>query len=206
MRKLFLASIAAKTLDYLKEILSKDPKECKVIFIPTAADLYEDKSFVEEDRKKLVELGYKVEDFDIKGKDEKQLLEKFKFIDIIFIAGGNTFYLLEKVKESGFNNIIKELLDKGIVYVGSSAGAVIAGPSIEPIRLLDHPEKAPNLKSFEGLNIVDFVPLPHFDNEKYGPKCEKVMEEYKEKFKLLPIKDLQAAIVEDNEVRFVGMG
>ncbi len=201
--KLFLASIAAETLEYLEEILPKKPKECKVIFIPTAADPYEDKSFVEKDRKKLVELGYNIEDFDIKNKDENKLLKKFNDIDAIFVAGGNSFYLLEKMQESGFDKIIKDLIGEGMVYVGSSAGAVVVGPSIEPIKSLDDPSKALNLKSFTGLNLVDFVPLPHFDNEKYGPICKKAMEEYKDKFKILPIKDQQAAIVEDNSVRMV---
>ena len=201
--KLFLASIAAETIRHLKELLDKEPKECNIVFIPTAADLHKDKSFVEKDRKKLVELGYKIDDYDIKGKDENQLLEKFGVADVIFVAGGNSFYLLEKAKESGFDKIIKEVLDKGIVYVGSSAGAVIAGPNIEPIKYLDDPAKAPNLKSFTGLNLVNFIPLPHFDNPKYESKCKKIMDEYKDKLELLPIKDTQAAIVEDGALRFV---
>ena len=37
-------------------------------------------------------------------------------IDVIFIAGGNTFYLLEKVVESGFFELVKELVGKGVIY------------------------------------------------------------------------------------------
>jgi len=202
--KLFLASIAAETAGYLKGLLNKEPKDCKVVFIPTAADPYDDKSFVEKDREALVNLGYNVEDYDIKDKDETQLLEKLGTADVVFIAGGNSFYLLEKVQESGFNKVIKELVDKGTVYVGSSAGAIIVGPNIEPIKSLDDPTKAPNLKSLAGLNFVDFIPLPHFDNEKYGPKCKKVIEKYGNKFKLVPIGDQQAVIVENDSVRMVG--
>ena len=202
--KLLLTSVAAETLDYLKELTSKKPEECKVIFIPTAADPYKDKGFVDKDRKKLVELGYNVEDFDLKGKDKNQLLDKFKDSDIIFIAGGNTFYLLYYIKKSGFDKIVRKLLDNGKVYVGSSAGAIITGPSIEPIKLMDNPEKAQNLKSFEALNLVDFILLPHMDSEKYGPKCKKAIKEYGDKFKFLPIKDKQAVIVKDDSVRVVG--
>ena len=201
--KLFLSSIAAETLDFLEDLLDKDPKECNVVFIATAADPYEDKSFVDKDRKKLIGLGYNVEDFDIKEKDEKEVFEKVSNFDVIFVAGGNSFYLLEKVKQSGFDNVVKELFDKGIIYVGSSAGAVILGPTLEPIKSLDDPTKAQNLESFSGLNLVKFVPLPHFDNASFGPKCKKVMEDYKDKFELLPINDKQAAIVEDGKVRFV---
>lgn len=202
--KLFLSSIAAETLPYLRELLNKDPKRSKVIFIATAADVYDDKKFVERDRKKLVELGYKVEDYDIKGKEVGKILKKLKDTDVIFVAGGNPFYLLEQARKTGFDQAVKKLYDEEIIYVGSSAGAVILGPSLEPIKSLDDPSKGPNLKSFLGLNLIPFVPLPHFDNKKYRPACEKIIRRYKTKFKFLPIGDRQAVIVEGRGVRLVG--
>lgn len=48
MKKLFLTSFK---LDRFLEFVGKDPKTITIGFIPTAADIYEDKWFVEKDRK-----------------------------------------------------------------------------------------------------------------------------------------------------------
>ena len=204
MKKLFLASIVSNTIEKLIEILPKPPDKLTVAFIPTAADLYEDKSFVVEDRNKLKEKGFNVKDVDIKEKTKQELAEELKDVDIIFVAGGNTFYLLEKAKESGFGEITKELVQKGIIYVGSSAGATFVCPTIEPIKTLDDPSKALLLKSFEGLNLVDFVVLPHFGKEKYKSKYESIIREYSDKgYKLITLTDDQAVVVEGDEYKIV---
>jgi len=130
MKKLFLASVVANTIEKFIEILLKSPDKLKVAFIPTAADPYKDKWFIEEDRNKLKEKGFNVKDVDIKGKTEQELLQELKDTDIIFVAGGNTFYLLEKARESGFERIEKEFVEKGVIYVGSSAGATLVGLKI----------------------------------------------------------------------------
>jgi len=197
MKKLFLASIVSNTIEKLIEILPGSSDKLAVAFIPTAADPYEDKWFVDEDRDKLKEKGFNVKDVDIKGKTEQELLEELKDVDIIFVAGGNTFYLLEKSRESGFDKIVKELIQKGVIYVGSSAGATLAGPDIEPIKTLDDPSKAPSLKSFNGLNLVDFIILPHFEEKNRKEYGEIIRENSEKGYKLIILTDNQAVVVED---------
>lgn len=204
MKKLFLASVVANTIDKLIGTLDELPDKLTVAFIPTAADPYEDKWFVDEDRNKLKEKGFNVKDVDIKGKTEQELLQELKDADIIFVAGGNTFYLLEKARESGFDKTAKEFVEKGVIYVGSSAGATLAGPNIEPVKPFDNPAEAPGLKSFEGLNLVDFIILPHFGEEKYKQKYEEIVREYSEKgYKLITLTDNQAVIVEGHKYKIV---
>ena len=203
MKKLFLASIVSNTIEKLIEILPESPDKLAVAFIPTAADPYKDKWFVDEDRNKLKEKGFSVKDVDINGKTEQELLEELKDADIIFVAGGNTFYLLEKARESGFDKIVKELVQKGVIYVGSSAGATLAGPNIEPVKPFDDPSEAPSLKSFDGLNLVDFIILPHFE-EKNKKEYGEIIREYSEKgYKLITLTDNQAVVVEDEEFKIV---
>ncbi|PJB17762.1 hypothetical protein CO116_00520 [Candidatus Falkowbacteria bacterium CG_4_9_14_3_um_filter_38_19] len=203
MKKLFLASIVSNTIEKLIEILPGSSDKLAVAFIPTAADPYEDKWFVDEDRDKLKEKGFNVKDVDIKGKTEQELLEELKDVDIIFVAGGNTFYLLEKSRESGFDKIVKELIQKGVIYVGSSAGATLAGPDIEPIKTLDDPSKAPSLKSFNGLNLVDFIILPHFEEKNRKEYGEIIRENSEKGYKLIILTDNQAVVVEDEEFKIV---
>ncbi len=200
MNRLFLTSVK---LEHLVNMVD-DPNKTNIAFIPTAADPYDDKWFIEADRKKLKELGFSVIEVDLKNKTKEELFNILKDMDVVYVAGGNSFYLLEKVKESGFDDVIKRLLDKGVVYAGSSAGAVIACQTIEPIKLLDDPSKAPNLKSYQGLGLVDFIVLPHYGKEKYQEKFSKIISDYGEKnFKFVPITDEQSIVVENNNYKII---
>lgn len=201
MQKLFLTSIK---IDKLLDIIPKSPKELKVAFIPTAADPYVDKWFAEADRKKLIEFGFKLIEVDLKNKDEDQLKDILSDADIVYFTGGNSFYLLDKVRKSGFDKILPSLLDKGVIYAGSSAGAVIAGATIEPIKYLDDPSIVPELESFEALGLVDFAIIPHYGKEKYKEKHEKTMSEFGGgKLKLVTLTDEQSIIVENDEYKIV---
>lgn len=202
MKKLFLASVASLTLEKLTEHLT-DVGKMTVAFIPTAADPYKKRSFVEDDRKKLIESGFNVIDIDLKGKTGDILFNEMKEADIIFVAGGNTFYLLEKVNKSGFDKVVKKLVKNGTIYIGSSAGAIITCPTIEHVKTLDDPMKAPELGSFRGLCLVDFLIFPHFDDEKHKEKYDKVMDEYGEKFNIVTLTDVQAIMVTDDEFHIV---
>ena len=93
MRRLLLTSkfdvVGEKLLSLVPSSRGK-----KVAFIHTAADVYDTRPWMEVERAKLVELGFDVEDYDIKGKDEEHIRAELKNVDIIFVAGGNCFYLL----------------------------------------------------------------------------------------------------------------
>lgn len=163
MQRLALSSIDVLSFRYLTD---KSFQELKVAFIPTAANVYEDKWFVERDREILQQAGVHYIEFDIAGKTKNEVRSALDGMDVAIVEGGNTFYLLEKVRVSGFDAVIKDLIDQGVIYVGSSAGAVLACPNIAPVKYFDNPADAPNLKNYEGLNFVDFVILPHYEPDK----------------------------------------
>ncbi len=183
------------------DFVGKDPTTVSIGFIPTAADLYKSKWFVDNDRKYLSELGFKIVDVDI---GDKSQIEKLNDVDVIYVGGGNTFYLLEKAIESGCLELIRKLVNGGTLYAGSSAGAVFAGPSIAPVAFIDDPEDAPNLKTNESLGLVDFIVLPHYGKEKYLDKYKMVMKEFEDKgFKLITLNDEQAIVVEGDKYQII---
>lgn len=191
------------TIEKLIKFLPKSPQELKIAFIPTAAGPYEDKWFIKEDRDEFVKKKFQIKDVDINNKTERELFKELKDIDVIFVGGGNTFYLLQKARESGFDKIVKKLIKKSVIYVGASAGADLVCPTIEPVKSFDDPSEAPGLKSFEGLNLVDFIVLPHFD-KKNKLICEKIIKEWGQKgYKVIPITDKQAIIVNGDECKIV---
>lgn len=200
---LYLTSSANKTLHKLLPYLPKSPKDMKVAFIPTAGDLYDEKPWIEEDKKKLIDLGFIVEEMDIKNKTQDQIKQQLSDTDIIFVAGGNTSYLLEKAQQSGFLNIVKDLVLKGTIYIGSSAGSLLAGPNIEVDKIYDDGEFGKELKSYEGLGLVDFVILPHADSPIYASYLEKIFKEYGNTYSLKKLNDNQAFLVKDTGVQTI---
>lgn len=197
--KLFLASSAAKVLDKLTPLLTKPSDKCVAAFIPTAANMEKSKWFQEEDKQKLRSMGIKVFDVDLRGKSQTELFSELKKADIIVVGGGNAFYLLEQANKAGLKEVLMKL-PRETVYVGSSAGAVITAPNIEPIKTIDDPKKA-NLTSFKGLNLVDFLTVPHRDNPKFKTKVSAIIQQYSKKIKLKAINDTQAIIVEYGKER-----
>lgn len=201
--KLILTSVAANVMNELLPHLEKSPQNLPVLFIPTAADPYVERSWMEDDRNKLQQLGFNVIDFNLKNKTISEVEGAFSNIGAIFVAGGNTFYLLEKIRQSGFDKVLKKFLDKGFPYIGSSAGSVILGPNIEPMYYLDDPTQAPALKDYQGLGLVDFITLPHYDESKYKQGYKELVKKYRQEYKLQPLDDNQAIIINEDKLESI---
>ncbi len=172
MCTLILTSYACVVIDLINKLLPNKEK-LKVAFLPTAGDPYEDKFFVENDRKALVDLVMDVIEVDIKLIRQKELEKILNDVDIIFVAGGNVFYLMQEMRNSGFDRIVKDMLEKGKIYIGSSAGSVICSPTIEGFKQFDDPSLAPGLENYNGLDLVDSIIIPHAQKEKYFERIEK---------------------------------
>jgi dipeptidase E len=201
--KLFLASLASATLDLVLPLLPDQPKNLKVAFIPTAADPYGkiEMPWMEADRNKLTEMGFSVFDYDLKDKTVESLRKDLVNFQVIFVAGGNTFYLLNEVNKSGFDVVIKELLDNGVVYIGASAGSMLMGPDLNHLLTVDHPEIVPELTDYTCLKLVKERILPHLGREKYADRHAKLLAQWGNK--LLPLSDNQALVVNGDKIEVV---
>ena len=203
MKKLFLTSYFAFVSKLLLPLLPKQPNQLKLAFIPTAADPYKIKPWFYGDKIKLKLMGFQIINVDIKNKTKEQLFKQMKDIDVIFVSGGNTYYLLEHVQKSGFDEIVKELTAKGQIYVGSSAGSVLAGSTIEHIEDLDDKTKA-SLTSFKGIGLIDFLILPHYGDSKYKYKFQQIMKKWSDKkYKIQTLTNTQVIVVNNNKIEIL---
>ncbi|MEI6883520.1 MAG: dipeptidase PepE [Bacteroidota bacterium] len=87
--------------------------------------------------------------------DPRQSVKK---AECIVVGGGNTFHLVKMMHETGIMQIIKEQVRLGIPYVGWSAGANVACPSMKTTN--DMPVSEP--QSFSCLDLVPFQINPHY--------------------------------------------
>lgn len=178
-----------------KEIIKKYIKEnSKIGFIPNASELENDRLYMEKDREDLVKMNFKITEIDISKETREEIIRGFNEMNTIFIAGGNSFYLLQQLK---IKNVFQELIDfaKHKTYVGSSAGSCIACPSIDYLEELDDKLKAPLLNDCSAMNLVDFYILPHYKSkEKYTQLADEIEKNYAN-YKFVKLTNEQAIIV-----------
>lgn len=143
-------------LDYLKSeivTLFKDVKE--IIFIPFARPGgISHEEYTEKARTYFAEFDIKV-----KGLHEfDNQLEAVKNGKGFFTGGGNTFLLVKTLHESGLMNVLKQTVESGIPYLGTSAGSNIGGLNMKTTN--DMPIVYP--PSFECMGLVPFNLNPHY--------------------------------------------
>lgn len=208
--KLFLTSagLPPETSGEFLKLLGKKPEETKICFISTASYAEHpegDAEYVKGDKIRLSELGFKtITEIDLRREDEKSLREKLKNFDVIFVTGGNTFYLLKYVRESGFDKAIKPFLDREGIYFGVSAGTIIAGKDISISGWKsDWDKNIVNLEDLRGMGLVDFIISPH-----YVAEHKAVINENKNKVSstIYALTDSQAILVDDGKIQFIGPG
>ena len=76
-------------------------------------------------------------------------------------------------------------------------------PDIEYSKDTDNPLAAPQLKTFEALNIIDFYPVPHYNNEPLKEAVDKVISKYGEVLPLVPFSNSQAILITGKEKQIV---
>lgn len=119
----------------------------------------------------LREHGLDAADLDLRHyfADPASLERALAKLDLIWVTGGNTFLLRRAMRQSGFDRLIKPLLDaNALVYGGWSAGAVVACPSLKGIDLIDDPHQLADgydpAPVWEGLGLIDIHIVPHYES------------------------------------------
>lgn len=170
-----------------------------VAFIPTAG-----KAMVYSSAGRLTELalrriGVNVCNLDIAGASYGFIRDAIENSDIIYVGGGNSFFLLQEMRRSGADAIIAEAVANGKPYIGESAGAVVAGPDIGYIQDMDDAKAAPMLHDSRGLGLVDFRVVPHYQGPFLGRRAAKIVRRYADASDLRIITDRQAIVVHDGK-------
>jgi len=161
--KLLLTSggITNKTIaGALTDLVGKPANQAKIGFIPTAANVEEgNKDWFIATLAELTQEGYWIDIVDpsAPGVDWKKRLAA---VDIVFVNGGNTFHLLDQMRKTHFDVWLKENLSTK-VYVGVSAGSIVATPSIAVASVDNGDENLAGLTDLRGLGLVDFEISPH---------------------------------------------
>ena len=132
--------------------------------------------------------------------EEKLIYKLLEGMDAIFICGGNTYYILSKMRQFGFNKYVRQYIERGGVYIGESAGSIIAGPNIEVTALCGDINNI-CLEDLTGLGFIDTAILPHFEE-----KQNNDVKEFKSRvnYPVVTLSDSQAMLIIDNKEKIIG--
>ena len=202
MANIFLCSYFAEVASKINEVVDFQGKH--VTFIDTAAKFEEVNFYVDEAVKILEKFGAKLTRIDISCvknlvtqisecdefcvADDK-ILATINKCDIIYVSGGNTFYLLNELRKSCAEQAIKNAVKAGKIYVGESAGAIVAAPDTRYATLMD--KSSVNMSDFTGLNLVDFCVVPHFGCEPFVEATYEIMEKFGDLYDLRSINNAE---------------
>ena len=209
--------------------LTNNKKDLKIALITTAADQidwikselpgYDVIPKINEDRleknlkwqqtwkKEYEDKGFKATIVDLK-RDPDWIKEELSKVDIIDVCGGDGNWLREWARVSKIDTYLKDLIEKGVVYVGTSAGAGLAVPDFGlgwwiPEWKEDH----------TGLGLVDFCIAVHQKEGDERTSEHKIIENREKMRKIIDfpwkvylLKDGQAIKVDGDKVEHIGPG
>jgi len=124
----------------------------RVLFIPFA--LHDRDAYAAQARERFERMGYGLDSIH-EAPDAKAAIAS---AEAIFIGGGNTFRLLHNLYQADLLLPIRRRVAEGILYIGSSAGAVVAAPTIKTTN--DMPIVQP--QSFDSLGLISFQINAHY--------------------------------------------
>ena len=201
MKQLFLCSYFAGVKDLFRQYASEKQLGKHVLFIPTAGNVEEYRGYIDEALQTFADLGFQVEILDISSCDRETAQTKIIQSKLLYVSGGNTFYLLQELKKKQLLSLIREQIVDGMVYVGESAGAIITAKDIDYNKLMDDKGVATELHDTGALNEVDFYVLPHVGEEPFVESAQSTLDTYNDQLNLLPLNNSQAVLVEGEEVK-----
>ena len=138
MIEMFLCSYFAGAATLFEDFAKQNIRTKEVLFIQTAANVEEYRDYVDEAKEAFSKMGFTLEILDVSKASETEAKAKIGAAQVLYVSGGNTFYLLRELKKKDLVTLIADRVRSGkLVYVGESAGAMIAAPSVEYVAVMD---------------------------------------------------------------------
>ena len=201
LKKILLTSTGLENKMVAEKFIALVPKpikELKILFVPTASRTDDEKVFVRKSLNELLSVGINKDNIVWFDADDVSTYFNDSEFDCIYVCGGNAFYLLKKLKENNYFSRIKEFVNKGLFYVGISAGSVIATSDINYILCMD--ENDCKLDDTAGLSFLSSALIPHY-NEEFSDTVSLLMNNGKE---VVTISDNQAVVILGEKIEKIG--
>lgn len=187
-------------MEFVKHINAGTIGEYKVAIITTAAEGKSENKYAKLAMSQFQEMGFfDIQFIDIEF-DNPEMLNSFQ---VVYVCGGNTFFLLHHLKKSGVDEILKNILlnKKDVIYVGVSAGSIILSPTIREAAIINPDPNDIGLTDWSGLGVIDFEVHVHYD-----PEDEEEILAYEKPLshKVVRIANGQSVLVQEGDTLRIG--
>ena len=205
MIEMFLYSYFAGAATLFEDFAEQNVRAKEVLFIPTAANAEEYRDYVDEAKEAFAKMSFTVQILDVSKVSEAEAKAKIGAAQVLYVSGGNTFYFLRELKKKGLASLIADRVRSGkLVYVGESAGAMIAAPSVEYASAMDDASGSESVATQTGLDLVKFYPVVHYGEEPFVQSTAKILKAYGGKLNLVPINNAEAIAVHGDKFEILG--
>ena len=118
--------------------LGKSPCDAKALFIPTAAIYADAIAVLPKCMDDLLKCGFSKENIQVFDLHRNMQIEELQAFDVVYLCGGSTPYLLDRINQSGFRDSLLSYINDGGLVIGVSAGSLIFADNLPGnIGLLD---------------------------------------------------------------------
>lgn len=180
------------------KLLGKKPK---LLFIPLAGE----KKFWRNGLKRITETFATIRFDQIEMCCDLTTLNwrYLKKFDAIYIDGGNTFQLMDKIRETHTFELLHRFLHNGGVINGDSAGAIVLGSHIETAHFGRHgDENEAGVISYQGLNLIGNWAIHCHYKKMDNKEVKRFVKEFG--FPVLALHEETAVYIRDRRLKVIG--
>lgn len=114
-----------KIKEYFVNMIGKDMALVKALFIPTAAIDAGAIEVLPKCMNDLLKCGIQNKNIKVYDLHIGMEIDELRQYDVVYLCGGDTTYLLERVNATGFNTTLMEYIKANGMVIGVSAGSLI---------------------------------------------------------------------------------
>lgn len=178
--------------DRFKNALLKKDVSLTSFLVVSVQDNDSDAFYLQKTKDELNKIG--AVDIEVFALGDKPFIPTKEY-DVIYVCGGNTFVYLDRIRKTGLAKFIIDAVESNrSIYVGVSAGSIVAGPDIAIAG--DEDSNDIGLADLTGLGLTNHVIYPHYteDSREYFDNFQKTS-----KFPVIKISDTQAVYFDYND-------
>ena len=139
--RVLLTSAGLETTEiqkYFMDMINKDMSLVKALFIPTAAVNAGAIEVLPKCMNDLLKCGIQDKNIKVYDLHTGMTTEELQQYDVVYLCGGDTYYLLKRINETGFNKTLMEYIHLDGPVIGVSAGSLIFANNIpDNLNLID---------------------------------------------------------------------
>ena len=206
-RQLFLTSeVNLVATDISKKIETKSGNLRTAYIITPTEKGHEDDDLAwsKENQSSMVRAGFDIFEYSITDKNLEDLKRDLNQTDVIYVEGGSLVHMMNQVRLSGFDLYIRDFLEKGGTYIGTSTGSFIAAENTAPGMCLEF--YIEDNFDTKGIGLVNFLIMPHWGTKTFKKYYERMPEfAYQMNVPMVVLNDSQYVWIKGDNMQIVDL-